>query len=86
MSADVTPLVTLLLLVVVFWLLAVRPAKRRQQQHQRLISAVAVGQRVVMAAGLHGTVHALTETEVQVEVAPGVVLTFERGAILRTVA
>lgn len=83
--ADVTPLFTLLMLVLVFWLLAVRPAKRRQQAHRLLIDSVEVGQRVVMASGLHGTVTDLVADEVRVEVAPGVVLTFDRGAILRTV-
>lgn len=83
--ADITPLFTLLMLVLVFWLLAVRPAKRRQQAHRTLIDSVTVGQQVVMASGLHGTITALTSEEVHVEVAAGVVVTFDRGAILRTV-
>ena len=43
------------------------------------------GVEVMTTAGLFATVHAVTDDEVQLEVAPGVVQRYAKGAVLRIV-
>ena len=83
---DVNQLVLLGLILVVF-LAPMFFQMRRQQRQLNDIKTVqeglAVGDAVVTSSGVHGTIAALRPTEVELEVAPGVVLTWERAVIVR---
>ena len=75
----------LVILVLAFVLLIVVPARQRkkvQQQQRALQESLAPGTPVMTTAGLHGTVAALGEGTVDLEIAPGVVVTFARQAVL----
>ena len=75
----------LVIRVLAFVLLIVVPARQRrkiQEQQRALQDSLTPGTPVLTTAGLHGTVTALGEGTVDLEVAPGVVLTFARQAIL----
>ncbi len=78
------PLVTLLpviLIGVVFYFLLFRPQRKRQQQQARMQSQVEPGQRVMTTAGMLGTVIAIEDDAVVLEIAPGVEARFVRQAI-----
>ena len=75
----------LILLALAFVLLIVLPARQRkkmQSQAQALQQSLSVGTPVMTTSGLHGTVVALGDRTVDLEIAPGVVVTFARQAIL----
>ena len=71
----------LLAVVIIFWLVIVRPASRRQKQLQQLQASLTPGNRIVLASGLYGTVRALDDAKVSVEIADGVVVEVARGAV-----
>ncbi len=80
-----TELFPFLLLALVFVVLIVLPARQRkkiQQQQTEMQNSLTVGTPVITTAGLHGTVAGLGDKTVDLEVAPGVVVTFARQAIL----
>jgi preprotein translocase subunit YajC len=73
-----------LILIVLFgaaWLLFVLPARRRKLSHAAMQDAIAVGDAIITAGGLHGTVKAFEEDTVKVEIAPDVVATLDRRAV-----
>ncbi|MGY1743369.1 MULTISPECIES: preprotein translocase subunit YajC [unclassified Blastococcus] len=75
----------LILLVLAFVLLIVLPARQRKRmaaQQQQMQEALQPGTPIMTTSGIHGTVAGKTDTTVDVEVAPGVVMTFVRQAIL----
>ncbi len=75
----------LVILVLAFVLLIVVPARQRkkvQEQQRVLQESLTPGTPVMTTAGLHGTVAALGEGTVDLEIAPGVVVTFARQAVL----
>lgn len=76
----------LILLVLLFIpsFLMMRRQRKQQAELQAMQNALAPGDRVVTSAGIHGTLTSLAETTVQLEVAPGVEITLERIAILRS--
>ena len=76
-------LVVLLMLFAASWLLLIRPQQQRLRAQRALIESLAVGDRVVTAGGIIGTVTRLTDRDAEVEVAPGVHLTFLRAAMSR---
>ena len=46
--------------------------------------AIKNGDRIVTAGGVHGVVRGTTDTSVDLEVSPGVTLTFDKMAVVRT--
>ena len=55
--------------------------RRRQRETQSLQAGLAVGDEVCTTSGLFGTIRALDDTVVTLEVSPGVTVRFDRRAI-----
>jgi preprotein translocase subunit YajC len=73
------------LLMVGMYMLLVRPQQKRLKAQRELIASIAVGDEVVTAGGIIGTVRVLTDDRIFLEVADGVELRVLRGAISRTI-
>ena len=71
----------ILFILVLMWFLLIRPQRRRQQDSQRLLDSLTVGQEIVTAGGLYGTITALEEDEARVEIADGVQVRVAKRAI-----
>jgi len=63
------------------YLIVVRPQRRRQNQQQRMLSDLEIGDEVLTAGGIYGTVTHLDEDEVTVEIAPQLEVRVARRAI-----
>lgn len=68
-----------------FWAIVMRPARNQQKRVHQLQSQLAVGDEVVLSSGIFGTVRALSEGRLELEVAPGTVLTVARQVVVRRV-
>lgn len=81
--------ILLLLFVLAIFLLPsffmMRSQRKRQQQVKEMQYSIVDGDRIVTVAGFHATVVATRDTEVDLELAPGTVVTMERQGILRKV-
>jgi preprotein translocase subunit YajC len=76
----------LILLALVFVVLIVLPGRQRkkvQAKQQEMQESLKPGTPVMTTAGLHATVASVGEGTVDLEIAPGVVSTYERRAILQ---
>lgn len=73
--------VILLAIVAAFYFLIIRPRQARQRQARTQAATLEVGATVMSVGGIKGTVVDIDDTDVRVEVAPGVVLTFVRRAV-----
>jgi preprotein translocase subunit YajC len=74
-------LIPLAILFGFFWFLVVLPQRRRQRAQGVMQDTLDVGDEVITAGGLHGTVVELEETVVRVEIAPGTVVRVDRRAV-----
>jgi preprotein translocase subunit YajC len=83
---GLSSLVFLVLLFAVFYFMLIRPQRKRVQQHQQLVSSIERGDEIFTIGGLRGTVTALRDDEVELEVAPGTRVRFLKSAISRRVA
>ena len=63
------------------WVLFVVPARRRQRSHASMQDSVEVGDEIITAGGLHGSVREIDEDAVRLEIAPGIVVTLDRRAV-----
>ncbi|HJU37860.1 MAG TPA: preprotein translocase subunit YajC [Gaiellaceae bacterium] len=73
-----------LIIIVAFlllWLIVVRPQRKRQTQQREMLSDLRVGDEVLTAGGIYGTVSRLDEDQVTVEIAPKTEVRVARRAI-----
>jgi preprotein translocase subunit YajC len=73
--------IIILVLFAAVWLLFVLPARRRRRAHSAMQDSIDVGNEIITAGGLHGTVTAMGDDVVDVEIAPSVVVRLDRRAI-----
>jgi preprotein translocase subunit YajC len=76
-------LLPLVLMFVVLYFIMIRPQMKKQKEHKAMIEAIAKGDEVVIAGGLLGRVAKLGDNYLNVEVASGVELQVQRGAVVQ---
>ncbi len=75
-------IILLLLIFGVFYFMMIRPQRNRQRQVMNVQNAVVPGQHVRTTAGMYGTVTAVEDGDVVIEVAPGVEIRYLKRAIM----
>jgi preprotein translocase subunit YajC len=75
----------LVLIVIAFWFLVLRPARNRQKEFMTTQNALAPSARVMLASGIFGELVAVRDDEVDIRVAPDVVLTVARQAVAKII-
>jgi preprotein translocase subunit YajC len=78
-------IVYLVVLVALFFVLIVRPQRRQAAAHRALVQSIEVGAEVITSGGIFGTVRALDDDVIELEVADGVVMKVARMAIAQRV-
>lgn len=76
-------LLILVLMLGLTWLLFVRPQQQRLKRQKELVTSLAPGDRVVTAGGMIGTVAAVRTADIDLELAPGLVVRMLPGAVTR---
>jgi preprotein translocase subunit YajC len=76
----------IIVLLALVWVMLIRPQRRRQQEAQRLLESIGVGKEIVTAGGLYGTVTAIEDDEVRVEIADGVEVRVAKRAVAGVVS
>jgi preprotein translocase subunit YajC len=81
-SGNYTFLIVIVVLFGLLYFVMIRPQRNKQRQAQAMQNQVRPGQRVRTTAGMYATVVDADDTDVVLEVAPGVPLRFLRRAIM----
>lgn len=74
-----------LLIFVIFYVLMIRPQSKERKKRESMLSGLKKRDRCVTTAGIHGEVIEVDEKTVTLEVADGVRMVFDRGAIWQIV-
>jgi len=74
-------IISLVVIFGAFYLLMIRPQQKRQKEHMALIASLEEGDRVITIGGVFGTVRTIDGNRVGLEVAPGVIVEFDRSAV-----
>jgi preprotein translocase subunit YajC len=77
-AGQLLPLVVILILA---YVLMIRLPRKRARQVAQLHAALSVGDQVMLTSGIFARVQAIVDEKVDVEIAPGVVVTVHQGAI-----
>jgi len=74
-------LIAILVVVFFVWIFLIRPQRRRQADQEDLFASLRVGDEVVTAGGVYGTIRALRDDVLEVEIAPGTTVRVARRAV-----
>lgn len=71
----------IVLIFIVFWFLLIRPQQKKAKEHRAMVQSLKRGDRVVTNGGIHGQVSHVADDHLMVEIADGVKIKLDRGAV-----
>ena len=74
-------LIVIIALFAALWLFLIRPQRRRQVEQARMQDTLATGDEILTAGGVYGTVRAIEDEVVEVEIAAGTIVRLDRRAV-----
>lgn len=80
-GAGSSSFIILIIMFVGMYFLMIRPQMKRQKEHQKMVSALGVGDEVILNGGIYGKISKISDSILSVEIAPGVDIQVQRGAV-----
>lgn len=71
----------ILLMVVIFYFLLYRPQKKQQKARNELLNSLKKGQKIVTIGGIYGTINALTDDAIMLQIAEKVEIKLARSSV-----
>jgi preprotein translocase subunit YajC len=71
-QGGITPFLPLILIFGIFYVLILRPQQKKQKQHDTFVQTLKRGDMVITASGIIGTIRAVSEKFVTLEIDDGV--------------
>jgi preprotein translocase subunit YajC len=67
----------------VLYFVMIRPQMKKAKEHKAMIEAIGKGDEVAISGGLLGTIASISETQIGLQIADGVVVQVQRHAIVQ---
>ena len=77
----VASLMPMVLIFAIMYFLLIRPQQKRAKEHEKLLSQLKAGDRVLSSGGLLGTVTAVKDKTFMLKIADGVVVEVSRASV-----
>jgi len=79
-------IIPLVLMFAIFYFLLIRPQQKRQKEHQKLVSELQKGDKVVTSGGIHGVISNVKDNTIMVKIADNVKVEVNRGSVSQIVS
>lgn len=73
--------IMMIAILAVFYFLMIRPQQKKQKEVQKSREAMKAGDKVVTSGGIHGRIREVGDSWFLIEIADGVKVKFEKGAV-----
>ena len=83
LSSSLMSMLPLLLMFVVLYFVMIRPQMKRQKEHKTMLDSLAKGDEVATSGGLLVKVTQLSEQQMSLEIATGIVVQMQRSAVIQ---
>ena len=80
-TSNLMSFLPMVVIFALFWLLLIRPQQKKMKQHNLMLNSLEKGSKVLTSSGIVGKIIKLEDKFVELEVAAGVVMTFQRSSI-----
>ena len=71
----------ILFMILIFYFLLYRPQQKARKEREEMLSSLKVGTKIITAGGIYGTITALDDTTVTIEIADNVKIQLTKNAI-----
>ncbi len=68
-------------MIVVFYFFMIRPQSKKQKEIKKAREAMAKGDKVVTAGGIHGRIHSIQDNIIMLEIAPNVQIKVDKNSV-----
>jgi preprotein translocase subunit YajC len=82
-GSSLMSMLPLVLMFVVLYFVMIRPQMKKQKEHKAMIDAIAKGDEVVTTGGLLGKITKVGDSYLSLEVANGIEVQCQRGAVIQ---
>lgn len=79
----ISQLMPFFIILGVFYLLVWKPQLDEQKKHEALVASLAKDDAVVLESGVHGRVHNVAESSIELEISKGVRITVDKTKVAR---
>lgn len=73
--------IPLILMFVIFYFLLIRPQQKKTKEHRDMINNLKRGDRIVTSGGIHGTITAVSDATLTVEISDKVRIKLTRNSV-----
>ena len=82
-SGSISSLIPLLLIFGIFYFLIIRPQSKKLKDHQKLISELKIGNKIITSSGIYGKIKSIDKDsdKISIEIADNVIITIARNYI-----
>ncbi len=80
-GSSLSGILMLVVFIALIYFLVWRPQSKRAKMQRNLVNSIKVGDEVVTAGGIYGTVRAVADNYFEVEVSAQVVIKFQRSSV-----
>ena len=68
-------------IILIFYFMIYRPQRKRQKDREALITKMDKGDKVILSGGMHGTISAIEDTTILVQVSDTTKIRFEKSSV-----
>lgn len=84
-GGSLVPLLLIVGLLALTYFMMIRPQSKRRRAMLEMQASISAGTEIVTIGGLYGTVVESDEETIRLEIAPGTVVRFARGAVSKVI-
>lgn len=85
-AATLIGFLPIILIFVIMYLLLIRPQQKKVKEHRAMVEALRRGDQVVTSGGLIGKITKVSDSEVEVEVAPNIKVRVVKSTIAQVMS
>lgn len=80
-AGGLASFIPLILMFVIFYFLLIRPQQKKSKEHRQMIDNLKIGNRILIAGGIHGRVTGVSEDVLIVEITDKVKIKVNRNSV-----
>ena len=80
-AAGFSSFIPLIIMFAIFYLLLIRPQQKKAKEHREMLNQIKKGDRIITSGGIHGSVTAVGDQVMTVEIADKVRIKLNRGNV-----
>ena len=81
---DFPGIIMIVALIAIFYFLMIRPQQKRQKEIQKFRESIKVGDKVITAGGIYGTIDAVKETYFIINIGDNVKIRIDKGSVYQS--